>query len=117
MNYIDKESTSTTLTFNTREESGSTLSFTMYEDGNRGTSINLGDYTLADHSYYQSVTINPSNFILKDEITYELEASNTGGDLVYKGRAFVTSQSISAYKINDTDYTQDNSGNNDYILY
>ena len=117
MNYIDKDSTSTTLTFNTREESGSVLSFTMYEDGNRGLSINLGDYTLTDHSYYQSVTINPSDFTLKNELTYELEASNVDGELVYKGRAYITSQDVSVYKINDTDYTQDNSGNNDYILY
>jgi hypothetical protein len=117
MNYINKDNQTVSLALNTKEDAGAVISFKAYEDGNKDSFIDLGDRTLINNSYYQSVAFDPSSFDFKDEIYYELEGLNSGGDVVYRGRVFITSQDITAYKINDNDYTQDDSGDNEYILY
>lgn len=117
MNYINKDSQIVSLAINTKEDSGVTLSFKAYEDGNKDSFIDLGDRTLINNSYYQSIAFDASSFDFKDEIYYELEGINQSGETAYRGRVFITSQDITAYRINNNDYTQDNSSDNEYIMY
>tara|TARA_A200000159_G_scaffold45545_1_gene41784 strand:- start:2833 stop:3192 length:360 start_codon:yes stop_codon:yes gene_type:complete len=58
---------------------------------------------------------------LKEDRFYTLRATKTSGDVVYKDKVFVTNQTIDqvnneAYTINEDEYVEQATSNNDYIV-
>ena len=58
---------------------------------------------------------------LKEDRFYTLRATKTSGEVVYKDKVFVTNQTIDqvnneAYTINENEYVEQQTSNNDYIV-
>jgi hypothetical protein len=93
--------------------------------------LNIVNYTLTNES--TNVTTSFTNidavtngayleltevFDLKEGVFYNYDITNPNdNDLLYRGRIFCTNQDIDTFSMNKDEYIEDDSKNNEYIIY
>ena len=101
-----------------REYATSDLSVDLTDDIT-GVEINPDSQTYTRQGDYLKAVVAYTG--LKEDRFYTLRATKTSGDVIYKDKVFVTNQTIDqvnneAYTINENEYTEQQTSNNDYIV-
>jgi len=66
------------------------------------------DGTITSNLYFKEYS---ATFSLKQNVTYTLKISNSGGDIIYRDKIFCTNQTPVDYTINDSIFTTNSTAN------
>ena len=117
MNYItnstDSQEMLLTVDYEFTNDETVNVDLTLSKDGNNESSQSYSA-TLVNNGYYSTLTMSGIDVDLETNYKIEIKKdSNT----IYKGKAFVTNQTIGEYEINNDNYIkQTTHTSNDFII-
>lgn len=134
MNYIQSTTEPLNVSITTRANmsQGETMDVTVYIKAENDTEENHYDGLLTMMGYYTTLTINPNGdseegeneshghgniLSLSEETSYNMRLKDGNDNIIYKGKIFSTSQTVSEYKINNDNYTTTTSSGNDFLIF
>ena len=117
MNYItnDTESQSLDLTVNYSfsENESIDVAVVLSQDGNHSDTQEVSG-TVVFNGYYSTLTLSGLSVDLETNYLMEIKKDSK---TIYKGKAFVTSQTIGEYEINNDNYIKQATTTNDFIIF
>jgi hypothetical protein len=113
MKILIDTSNSQTLSFIPRAYPTS-VNYTLIEEGTNRT-VSKTNIATIDVSGFLTIS---DTFALTQDKFYSLDVFDNSDDtLIFRDKIFCTDQDVKDYSINDGDYTQDDTYDNDYIIY
>lgn len=113
MKILIDSSNSQTLSFIPRSYP-TAVNYTLIEEGTNRTVTETALTTVTVSGF---LTISDT-FALTQDKFYSLDVFDNSDDtLIFRDKIFCTNQDVKEYSINDGDYTQDDTYDNDYIIY
>lgn len=107
-----------TITINYFNRLGTTpTTVSIYNESTRKT-VTRSVLSVFNASYYEYLTIS-NNSYFKDGTSYVITIEDVDGNVVYKDKAYATSESVNnneIYTLNTSQYTE-NTTDNEYIIY
>tara|TARA_R100001015_G_C4544515_1_gene107757 strand:+ start:156 stop:491 length:336 start_codon:yes stop_codon:yes gene_type:complete len=110
MTILQKTTSAQDLKFIPRSKTYDTL-LVKDESANTETTVTIASSTSND--YFETIS---AVFDLKENRFYRVLVKN-GTSIVYYGRIFCTNQNNDTYSVNNNEYTQHDTGANDFIIY
>ena len=91
-----------------------TIDYTIVEEGN-GRTLTGADMTTATVSGFLTFT---DKFVLQQDKFYSIDVFDSSDDtLIFRDKIFCTNQTVTDYTINNGEYTEDTTKDNDYVIY
>jgi len=113
MKVLIDSSNTQTLTFIPRSYP-STIDYTLIEEGTGRTATGV-DITTGTASGFLTIS---EIFALNEDNFYSIDIFDSSDDtLIFRDKIFCTNQEAINYTINNGEYTEDDSKDNDYIIY
>jgi hypothetical protein len=122
VNYITNTTDPQTISITTRANlsNGDTAAVTVeLIPENREDVLITSNGVLTQRGYYTSLTFNQASeaLNLSPETEYVLKVKDTDDNIIYRGKALSTEQTISSYSVYNAEFTQTTSDpNNDFII-
>ncbi len=117
MNYITNstgdQSLDLTVNYNFSDNESVNVMVTLSKDGNHSDTQDVSG-TIISNGYYSTLTMSGIDVDLETNYRMEIKKDT---NTIYKGKAFVTTQTIGEYEINNDNYVKQATTTNDFIIF
>ena len=118
MNYItnstEDQSLDLTVNYSFSDNESVNVMVTLSKDGNHSDTQDVSG-TVVFNGYYSTLTVSGLDVDLETSYKMEVKKDST---TIYRGKAFVTNQTLGEYEINNDNYIQQTTHNtNEFIIF